>query len=42
MIPTPPLTPSRRADLEEAEWWHDAPVRQLAEHDGLPDRRRAG
>jgi uncharacterized cupin superfamily protein/ketosteroid isomerase-like protein len=35
-----PLNPSRRADLEPAEWWHDAPARPLGAHDGLPDRLR--
>ena len=35
-----PLNPTRRADLSEADWWHDAPTRELGGHDGLPDRLR--
>lgn len=34
-----PLNPSRRADLDPAAWWSDAPPRALGAHDGLPDRR---
>jgi uncharacterized cupin superfamily protein len=33
-----PLNPSRCADLNPAEWWHDAPPRKLGPHDGFPDR----
>jgi uncharacterized cupin superfamily protein len=36
-----PLNPSRRADLKDSDWWHDAPARELGAHDGLPDRLRA-
>jgi len=36
-----PVNPSRRADLEPAEWWGDAPARALGGHDGLPDRLRS-
>ena len=36
-----PLNPSRRTDLKEAEWWHDAPSRKLGGHDGLPDKLRS-
>ena len=36
-----PLNPSRRTDLKDAEWWHDAPAHELGDHDGLPDRLRA-
>ena len=35
-----PLNPSRRADLKESDWWHDAPSRELGDHDGLPDLLR--
>jgi uncharacterized cupin superfamily protein len=35
-----PLNPSRRADLKESDWWHDAPPRTLGPHDGLPDKMR--
>jgi uncharacterized cupin superfamily protein len=35
-----PLNPSRRTDLKAADWWHDAPARELGGHDGLPDRLR--
>lgn len=35
-----PLNPSRRVDLNAADWWHDAPSRQLGDHDGLPDQMR--
>jgi uncharacterized cupin superfamily protein len=35
-----PLNPSRRADLNAADWWHDAPSRNLGGHDGLPDKLR--
>jgi uncharacterized cupin superfamily protein len=31
-----PLNPSRRADLKESDWWHDAPPRVPGAHDGLP------
>lgn len=37
-----PLHPSRRADMADADWWHDAPARSLGDHDGLPDRLRTG
>jgi hydroxypyruvate isomerase len=36
-----PRNPSRRADMDAADWWHDAPARELGEHDGLPDRLRS-
>ena len=36
-----PLNPSRRADLKDSDWWHDAPAQELGGHDGLPDRLRA-
>jgi len=36
-----PLNPSRRADLEAADWWHDAPSTKLGGHDGLPDQLRS-
>jgi uncharacterized cupin superfamily protein len=35
-----PVNPSRRVDLEAADWWHDAPPRELGGHDGLPDQLR--
>jgi uncharacterized cupin superfamily protein len=35
-----PLNPSRRADMDPSNWWHDAPERQLGPHDGLPDALR--
>jgi len=35
-----PLNPSRRVDLKEADWWDDAPPRELGSHDGLPDQLR--
>jgi uncharacterized cupin superfamily protein len=35
-----PRNPSRRQDLKAADWWHDAPVRKLGDHDGLPDEQR--
>jgi uncharacterized cupin superfamily protein len=35
-----PLNPSRRTDLKESDWWHDAPPRTLGLHDGLPDKMR--
>jgi uncharacterized cupin superfamily protein len=35
-----PLNPSRRKDLKAAEWWHDAPSRELGPHNGLPDHQR--
>jgi uncharacterized cupin superfamily protein len=35
-----PLNPSRRADLSASDWWHDAPLRALGAHDGLPDALR--
>ncbi len=37
---TYPLNPSRRADMDPAEWWSDAPPRTLGPHDGLPDAAR--
>jgi uncharacterized cupin superfamily protein len=36
-----PLNPSRRTDLNAADWWHDAPSRMLGGHDGLPDKLRS-
>jgi uncharacterized cupin superfamily protein len=36
-----PINPSRRMDLPERAWWHDAPARSLGPHDGLPDALRA-
>lgn len=33
-----PVNPSRRTDLNAGDWWHDAPVRPLGVHDGLPDQ----
>ena len=36
-----PLNPSRRDDLKASDWWHDAPVHESGEHDGLPDQLRA-
>ena len=36
-----PLNPSRRADLQATEWWHDAPTREFGPHDGLPDQQRS-
>lgn len=35
-----PLNPSRRADLDPSNWWHDVPQRPLGPHDGLPDLAR--
>jgi uncharacterized cupin superfamily protein len=35
-----PLNPSRRVDLKPADWWHDAPSRELGGHDGLPSQLR--
>lgn len=32
-----PLNPSRRADMDESNWWADVPERKLGPHDGLPD-----
>ena len=37
---TYPLNPSRRDDMPAHYWWHDAPARELGDHDGLPDARR--
>ena len=37
-----PVNPTRRTDLKPADWWHDAPARELGPHDGLPDRQRSG
>ena len=37
-----PLNPSRRADMEPSNWWHDVPQRELGAHDGLPDAARSG
>lgn len=39
-----PLNPSRRADLKDSDWWHEAPQEPSGPHDGLPDllRRRGG
>lgn len=36
-----PLNPTRRADMQASEWWHDAPVRPFGPHDGLPDSLRS-
>jgi len=36
-----PLNPSRREDLKASDWWHDVPLRELGNHDGLPDQLRA-
>lgn len=36
-----PLNPSRRADLNETDWWHDAPPRAFGAHDGLPARAKS-
>lgn len=35
-----PLNSSRRTDLKAADWWHDAPSRNLGSHDGLSDQLR--
>jgi uncharacterized cupin superfamily protein len=35
-----PVNPSRREDLKASDWWHDAPLRTLGNHDGLPDALR--
>lgn len=35
-----PLNPSRRADMDPSNWWHDVPRHQLGPHDGLPDAAR--
>ena len=35
-----PLNPSRREDMQESDWWGNAPQRQLGSHDGLPDALR--
>jgi uncharacterized cupin superfamily protein len=35
-----PLNPSRRADMEPSDWWHDVPKHALGPHDGLPDAAR--
>jgi len=37
-----PLNPSRRADMEPSNWWHNVPRRELGPHDGLPGVPRAG
>lgn len=34
-----PLNPTRKEQLDE-RYWHDAPNRQLGDHDGLPDAQR--
>jgi uncharacterized cupin superfamily protein len=36
-----PLNPSRRADMDPSNWWHDVPERELGPHDGLPNASRA-
>ena len=36
-----PLNPSRRADLKATDWWHDAPLKLVGDHDGLPDQLRS-
>lgn len=35
-----PLNPSRREDMQESDWWGNAPQRRLGSHDGLPDALR--
>ena len=35
-----PINPTRRADMEPSNWWHDVPRRDLGPHDGLPDAAR--
>jgi uncharacterized cupin superfamily protein len=35
-----PLNPSRRADMEPANWWDDVPKHELGPHDGSPDALR--
>ena len=35
-----PLNPSRREDLKDSDWWHEAPQKPSGPHDGLPDRLR--
>lgn len=35
-----PVNPSRRADMDPSNWWHDVPARELGPHDGLPDAQR--
>lgn len=32
-----PLNPSRRQDMDAADWWEDVPRRALGSHDGRPD-----
>ena len=32
-----PLNPSRRSDMDPANWWDDVPQHVLGPHDGLPD-----
>jgi uncharacterized cupin superfamily protein len=39
---TYPLNPSRRDDMPATSWWHDAPVRELGPHNGLPERGGSG
>lgn len=34
-----PVNPERKA--WRADWWHNAPTRDLGDHDGLTDQRRA-
>ena len=36
-----PLNPSRRADMKDSDWWHEAPQTPSGPHDGLPDALRA-
>ncbi len=35
-----PVNPTRRADMEASNWWHDVPRRELGPHDGVPDAAR--
>jgi len=35
-----PLNPSRRADMQASDWWHDVPQHPLGSHDGLPNLLR--
>jgi len=35
-----PLNPTRRADMNPAEWWEDVPQHEFGPHDAMPDSRR--
>jgi uncharacterized cupin superfamily protein len=35
-----PLNPSRRSDMDPANWWSGVPTRELGPHDGLPNAAR--